>query len=139
MAQNNTITYPSVNNVDRVGGKGTYRFSSHTDSMRHLLTLIRKAPVVQGASKGVRHSTIRITKDLSVESTEVGVDIVKPYTLELSFHVPVGATDAEINAEIINLVNFIIQDDVSASGVATSYAPLTDSQQLHNLLQYGDI
>lgn len=106
--QPNTITLPvdELNNDSTVNhvftryeenlNRAKYIGAEHTMSARKTIDLYRTYPKVSGNFKGTGKSAFKFTQDITVPGVDGSTSLTSPIIVDVSFSVPVGATDAEI-------------------------------------------
>lgn len=100
---NDGVTTADVDHVftrfDEYQNRSVYNGSTHTFESRDQLGLYRTFPKPNANFKGVRKSTVKFTKDIVVTGVDGVSSITSPIITEISFSIPVGATDAQILIE----------------------------------------
>lgn len=71
----------------------------HTDEARDMITFYRSFPVKSGNFKGVRKTSVKITKDFVVPGVDDSTTVTAPLIQEFSVSRPVGLTAAQMTAE----------------------------------------
>lgn len=98
--QANTITIDddAVGGVDKLYERNveelhssTYVNDESTAELRDQVKLFRNVPQVNGLSRGVNRTSIKLTKDVAVPNSEGSGDIIAPITVEIVVIAPVGA------------------------------------------------
>lgn len=82
--------------IDVFQNRSLYHGPSHSNTARKTMGFYRTYPKKTGNFLGVMKSAVKITFDLDVLNA-VGDPIVSPMIGEISFSIPVGAVEAEVD------------------------------------------
>lgn len=88
-----TLNY---SHFESFANRSVYNSEHHDLIMRDTLGLYRTFPKPTDTFRGVGRSAIKFTSDISVPGRDGTSSIVSPLIVEISFSVPVGATEAQI-------------------------------------------
>lgn len=88
--------------IDVFQNRSLYHGPGHSNTARNTLGFYRTHPKKTGNFLGVMKSATKVTRDLDVLNA-VGESIVSPMIAEISFSVPVGATEAEVETLLDHL------------------------------------
>lgn len=88
-----TLTY---SHFESIANRSIYNSEHHDLIMRDTLGLYRTFPKPTETFRGVGRSAIKFTSDITVAGRDGTSNIVSPLIMEISFSVPVGATEAQI-------------------------------------------
>lgn len=91
-----TIVAEVYTRYDEYNNRSVYIGESHDLSLRDMLSLYRTFPKASGNFKGVAKSAAKLTYDIVVPGLDGVADLTAPLIAEMSFSVPVGATDAQV-------------------------------------------
>lgn len=95
---NDNGTTPAITEVfDRYEeylNRSVYVHSAHTLGAKDILSFYRTQPKPAGTFKGMAKTAVKFTKDLTVADSAGGT-ITAPAIVQVSFSIPVGATDEE--------------------------------------------
>jgi hypothetical protein len=92
--------------------------SMHSMEARDSLGLYRTFPKVNGNFKGVSKSSIKFTKDITVDGVDGVSQLTSPIIVEVSFSLPVGCTPAQAMIARQKVIALLDSD--------THMAPLND-------------
>lgn len=97
LANNGTVVNQTFTRSEELVNRSTYRGPGNTLAVRNVAQLYRTLPKRTGAFLGACKTSVKFTRDITVLDA-AGASVVAPLILELSFSVPVGASDADILA-----------------------------------------
>lgn len=98
---------------DSQNGNGSlYLSSSHSNTSRDTLTVVRGLPTRVGNFRGVQRGSLKTTKDISVPGYDSSTTLTQPLIFQLSGSIPVGATDEAIQAERRKMRAMLDDDDL---------------------------
>lgn len=97
-----TPTNAVFTRIDVFQNRSLYHGPGHSNTARNTMGFYRTYPKKTGNFLGVMKSASKITKDLEVLNA-VGEPIVSPMIADISFSVPVGATEAEVDVLLDHL------------------------------------
>lgn len=95
VANNGTLVPQVVNRHDATAGYSTYIGEDHSLSQRDIIQFYR-SPVAKGLDGGRAKSKFKITEDLEVIPCSGTCSVLTPMIGEVSFSLPILATDAQI-------------------------------------------
>jgi hypothetical protein len=115
------ITYDGValKRYDKVGDKLVLHFDDHSDVLRHKVEIVRTANKVRGTDYGSRRLKVKITRDITVDTAQAGVQRVKPKIMTLETSIPVGCDANTVEADMRHLLDLL-------SDFATTIAEMDD-------------
>lgn len=88
--------------IDQVGNRSLYHGVGHSPTNRKTLGFYRTLPKKAGNFNGVMKGATKLTMDHSIVNA-VGDTIVAPAIAEVSFSIPVGVTEAELDGVLDRL------------------------------------
>lgn len=92
--------------IDVNGNRSLYHGPGHSNIARNTVNFYRTPVKKSGNFLGVMKSAIKVTQDLDVLNA-VGDPIVSPEIGEVSFSIPVGATEAEVDRLLDHLLAMV--------------------------------
>jgi hypothetical protein len=92
--------------------RSEYISADHTALNRDKLGFYRTFPKANGKYRGSEKTSMKITEDFDVPSTEVDVDITAPQIGEISFSSPVGLTSDQKKAFRMRFVALLSDDEL---------------------------
>lgn len=75
--------------------RSIYIGETHVPAARDTIGMYRTFPKTNGNFKGVEKTSLKFTKDIVVDGVDGLAQLTSPLIGEVSFSMPVGATDAE--------------------------------------------
>lgn len=98
--------------------KSVYIGATHVPESRDTMALYRTQPTKSGNFKGVAKSAVKFTEDIAVAGVDSSTTLTAPMIVDVSFSIPVGATDAQVE-EIRQRVIAALDDSVMMRGLNT--------------------
>lgn len=92
--------------IDVVGNRSLYHGPEHSNIARNTMNFYRTPVKKSGNFLGVMKSAVKFTRDLDVLNA-VGDPIVSPEIGEISFSIPVGATEGEVNVLLDHILAMV--------------------------------
>lgn len=83
---------------DEVSGRSYYESDSHANALRDILQFYRTKAKRSGNYMGSDKAAAKFTHDVTVNGVDQTTSIVSPAIIEVSTSLPVGMTDADIEA-----------------------------------------
>lgn len=93
---NSTTETQSYTRYEESLNKSVYIGATHVPENRDMLALYRTQPTKSGNFRGVAKSAVKFTEDIEVAGVDSATTLTAPMILDVSFSIPVGATDAEV-------------------------------------------
>lgn len=90
------------NRIDVFQNRSVYHGPGHNPLMRNTVGFYRTPSKKVGNFNGVMKSAIKSTRDLSVPNA-IGNPTISPAIGEVSFSIPIGATEADVNTTFDHL------------------------------------
>lgn len=97
---------------DVVNNHSVYIGEDHTPLKKDLLTLYRGIPKQSGNFAGVSKSATKFSWDVEVEGVDTSTTLTSPIICEISFSIPLGATDAEVLIVRQRAIALLDRDDI---------------------------
>jgi hypothetical protein len=95
LANDGTTADQTYSRFDKTGNKSVYIGAAHVPEARDMFALYRTPPTRSGNFKGVSKSAVKFTEDVSIAGYDSATTLTAPMILDVSFSIPVGATDAQ--------------------------------------------
>lgn len=111
LANGGTPVNISIARIDVLQNRSVYHEPTHSTTMRKTVGFYRTLPKRSGDFLGVAKSAVKSTIDLPVLNAK-GETITSPVIGEISFSVPIGATEANIDSLLDRLEALIKRRDV---------------------------
>lgn len=98
LANTGTTTEVSLSRYEELPNKTTYILANHTPGSRDQVAFSRSFPTKVGNFKGVGKTSVKSTRDVSVEGVDSTTSVASAIIVETNFSIPVGASPAAIKA-----------------------------------------
>jgi hypothetical protein len=109
---NDTTEDIDFEKFDGSKSRSVYISENHSPVDRDTLMLYRGEPKQNGNFKGVLKTALKFSRDVEVEGVDETTTLKSPIITEVSFSVPLGATDADILIERQRVVALLDRDDI---------------------------
>lgn len=94
---NNAITTAEgYDRYEEYQNRSVYVGSTHSPDSRDTVSLYRSFPTKNGNFKGVQKSSIKLSKDHTVNGVDGVATLTSPVIIEVNFSVPVGVSPADV-------------------------------------------
>lgn len=96
LANGGTPVNISIARIDVLQNRSVYHEPTHSTTMRKTVGFYRTLPKRNGDFLGVAKSALKSTVDLTVQNAK-GESIISPAIGEISFSIPIGATESDLD------------------------------------------
>lgn len=98
--------------IDQFQDRTVYQGPDHSLALRETMSVYRTKPNRSGNFHGVAKTSVKFTKDISVEGVDSTTAITAPMITTISFSFPVGVTDAEVLEERQKVLALLDMDTI---------------------------